>query len=465
MNWMHAGAAAAVLLAGGCAMVPRDHGLSDVRTRTGQEIEWQRSSATADDPRARAMLAGGTLNADRAVAVATVNSPRLQVILAELGIAQADLIEASTISNPMLELETRFPGDPYRPYEITLAQSLVDLVTLPRRRQLGRLGFEAAKLRVSAEVLRFSGEVRDAYYTLLAAAQSLSMTRTNAEAARTSAELAVRQHTAGNITDLDLENEQAVYEQAKLDLARSEEQVLVAREALIRAIGLRDASVPFTIENDFPPLPDRELSHEEIDTMLASRRLDVAIARAEADLARQSVGVERLEALGEIVIDVHREREPDGAKTTGPGIEFPIPIFNTGRAARTRAEAEYLRAAHRLAELTARASSEARTASERVAAARARVEYYRDVVLPRRARIVELTKLEHNSMLIGVYQVLQARQNEANARREFIEAQRDYWTARTNLDRVLNGTGGAEFEMPGGSDERRTGDGDRRGGH
>lgn len=449
---------------GGCASVPRDAGLSTVQERVGYEVERRTTAATVDDERVRSMLQG-TLDADRAVAVALINNPRLQVTLAELGIAQAELMEASTISNPVLELEARYPADPFRPYEITLAQSLIDLITLPRRRALGRLSFEAAQMRVSSEVLRFAAEVRDAYYSLLAASQSLSMTRTNAEVARTSADLAARQHMAGNITDLDLENEQAMYEQAKLDLARSEEQVLVARESLIRQMGIRDAATEFMIPNEFPPLPEQDPSVAEIDELLASRRLDITIATREADMARRSIRQSALHELGEVVIDVHHEREADGGRTTGPGIEFPIPIFNTGRAARTRAEAEYLRAVHRVAELTSRAGSEARTARQLLAAARARVEYYRDIVLPRRARIVELTKLEHNSMLIGVYQVLQARQNEANARREFIEAQRDYWSARTNLDRVLNGTGGAEFETPAGSDERRSGNAARRGDH
>ena len=142
-----------------------------------------------------------------------------------------------------------------------------------------------------------------------------------------------------------------------------------------------------------------------------------------------------------------------------------IPIFNTGRAARTRAEAEFLRARYRLADVTGRAGSEARTARERLTAARARVEYYRDVVLPRRARIVELTKLEHNAMLAGVYQLLQARQNEANARREYIEAQRDYWSARVNMDRVINGIGPLDFQTTEVSDERRGSESNRRGDH
>jgi cobalt-zinc-cadmium efflux system outer membrane protein len=45
-------------------------------------------------------------------------------------------------------------------------------------------------------------------------------------------------------------------------------------------------------------------------------------------------------------------------------------------------------------------------------------------------------------MQVGVFQLLQAKQNEADARRDYIEAQRDYWIARGDLDRAVNGGGG-----------------------
>ena len=51
-------------------------------------------------------------------------------------------------------------------------------------------------------------------------------------------------------------------------------------------------------------------------------------------------------------------------------------------------------------------------------------------------------------MLVGVFQLLQARQNEMQARRDFIEAQREYWSARTDLDRALQGVRGETAGRP-----------------
>lgn len=443
---------AIVLLTTGCASVPRDTGWHEVQAavaeRTGQTMEETAQPSRTDDPRIGALLAG-ELTAEKAVAVAMVNSPRLRATLAELGIARADLLEASVIRNPLFEAEIRFPRDPFRPFELRLAQTLVDLIQLPRRRALGRAAFDAAKLRVTADVLRFGAEVRARHAELLAASQHVALSRTALEAARASAELAQRQHDAQNVTDLDLETEQARYEQTKLALAREEQRLLVARETLVRAMGLRDASAEWHLPAAFPPLPAAEQDEQQLQQLAASRRLDIEIARREADLARGRVPLARLAVLGDVTADVHYQRDANGAKTVGPGIEVPIPIFNTGAPARTRAEAEYLRAQYTLEALLAESSSEIRAAAASVAEARARVEYYRDVIVPRRQRIVELTKLEHNAMLTGPFRLLDATKSEAEARMELIDAERDYWSARNALDRVVNGV--SEDQVPPGT--------------
>ncbi|MBV9493124.1 MAG: TolC family protein [Acidobacteria bacterium] len=409
-----------LLLLAGCASVPA--GLDEVQ----RDIAQRAKPASATD---------GELTADKAVALALANNPRLQATLAEVGVARAELMEASTIANPLLEVEVRWPRDPYRPYELRIAQTLVDLIQLPRRRALGRAAFESAKLRVTSEVLRFAHETRAQYYDVLANGQQVAMSRMSFDAAQAAAELARKQHDAGNITDLELENEQAQYEQAKLDLARAQQQLLLGREALGRLIASHD----FTMPEAFAELPGEELTQTQLEQVAAARRIDLDLARRDVALAKRRIPIARLAALGEITADVHYQRDAIGAKTVGPGIEIPIPLFNNGAAARTRAEAEYVRAAQTLNALLAESSSRLRSADATLQEARARAVYYRDVLLPRRRRIVELTKLEHNAMLVGVYQLLAARQNEAQAMRDALDAQRDYWTARNDLDAALNG--------------------------
>src|SRR5260221_14643375 len=134
------------------------------------------------------------------------NTPRLQATLAELGIARADLFQASVVRNPLFEAEIRFPRDPFRPFELRLAQTLVDLIQLPRRRAIGKAMFETAELHVTSDVLRFAAGVRARHAELVAASQRVAQSRMNLEEAKASAVLAQRQHEAQNITDLGLVN-------------------------------------------------------------------------------------------------------------------------------------------------------------------------------------------------------------------------------------------------------------------
>lgn len=443
---------AAALLAAGCASVPRDAGVSEVQRRIeeqGLKIAWtpDQPIEAPDDAKLQPLLEG-ELTVDRAVEIALARNRDLLAAMEELGVARADLIAASTVRNPVFDGEIRFPG---RPWEIGITQTLIDLFQLRNRRALGQAEFEAARLRVSGAVIGFAAEVRADYYTLQAAQQALTQQRTIAEAAQASAELALRQHDAGNISDLDLENEQAIYEQAKLDLARAELDEIQARERLLADLGAM-STLPLTLPPQALPSEgnDPEPSAEELETALANR-LDLSLARAEIEAARRALPLARSETWDELAVGAVHEHEAEGEDTTGPSLELPIPIFDRGRAGRTRAAANLRQAEQRLHALTVTARSEARAARERLLEARARAEYLRDMVVPRRQRILQLTQLEYNAMLRGVYDLIRARQGLADALREQVMAVRDYWLARTGLETAMSGVTGfsVRAERPG----------------
>jgi cobalt-zinc-cadmium efflux system outer membrane protein len=444
-----------VALLTGCVSVPRDAGFGEVEKavaeRTGHRVVLQaETDPPASDEAVRTLLAG-ELTADRAVEIALRNNRDLQAELAELGIARADLIEAITVRNPILDGEVRFPGDPKNPFEIAVTQTLFDLFQLPARRRFGLALFEASKLRVTGAVVHFAAEVRSDYYDLQAGRLVLARQRVITEAARASTDLARRQHAAGNISDLDLENEQAVYEQAKLDLARAELEELQTRETLIADLGLVDSKTALDLPDDFAPIPEQELALEGLEERALGGRLDLQVTRRELEAAQSQGPLARWAVWDELAVGVHREREPEGRKTTGPSVSIPIPIFNRGEAQRARAVSLLRQAQQRYAALTVNARSEVRSARERLLEARARAEYLRDVIVPRRARILALTQLEYNAMLRGVFELIRARQNLASAERELVLGQRDYWIARSDLDTALAGVSrfSARPETPG----------------
>lgn len=441
--WWRALMPAAVLLAAGCASVPRDAGIAEVERiveeRTGHRLSWgpEQPITAPDDRRIEARLEG-ELTVEQAVEIALSGNPDLLAALEELGLARADLIAARTVRNPVLDGEIHFPGERFRPYEFAVTQTLVDLLQLRRRRQVGAADFEAARLRIGASVVGFAGEVRADYYALQAAQAALAQQRAISTAAEAAVELAQRQHVAGNISDLDLETEQALYERAKLDLARAEFDELAAREQLLADLGAT-RTLPLRLpELAMPPAVDDPGQLEAVP----SQRLDLQLAEAELEAARRARPLAGGEAFDELAAGVHFDREADGERSRGPTASVPIPLFDRGLAARARAVATLRIAEQRLHALAVSAGSEARAARERLAEARARAEYLDGVVVPRRQRILHLTQLEYNAMLRGVFDLIRARQGLAEAERERVMALLDYWLARTEMDLALSGVSG-----------------------
>src|SRR5437764_1320477 len=82
------------------------------------------------------------------------------------------------------------------------------------------------------------------------------MRRIVLDAQQASAELRRRQHAAGNVGDLELAQEEAFYQQEKLDVVRAEAAVVRGREQLNRLMGLWGAESGFwQVVETMPELP------------------------------------------------------------------------------------------------------------------------------------------------------------------------------------------------------------------
>ena len=167
----------------GYANVPRDAGFEDVRhtvaDRTGHRVEWNRGT-DADAVVAEALRAilREEMTADKAVQVALLNNRRLQATYEDLMIAQADLVGAGLLRNPVFDAEFRFPetGGGVG-IEMAVVQDFIDLLYLPLRKKQAAAAFEAAKLRVAGEVIDLAAEVRAAFYDFQASQQAVEMRR------------------------------------------------------------------------------------------------------------------------------------------------------------------------------------------------------------------------------------------------------------------------------------------------
>lgn len=75
----------------------------------------------------------------------------------------------------------------------------------------------------------------------------------------------------------------------------------------------------------------------------------------------------------------------------------------------------------------------------RLAAARERAVYIKDVLLPSRERILNATQLQYNAMGVSVFQLLMAKRDQAETAKSYVEALRDYWTAYAEAEQLRSG--------------------------
>lgn len=438
-----------------CASVPTGAGFGDVeRTvaeRTGKRVHWNRD-APEDQAATHAVrvLLAKELTPDTAVQIALLNNRGLQATYEELGIAQAALVQAGLLRNPVFTAGAFFPiagGQPDLSFD--LVQDFLGLLYRPLRRRIAATEIEAAKLRVTAAVLDLAAEARQAYYRAEADQQVLELLRQVVQATSASYEAARRLRAAGNITELDLASERALYESARLDLASAEARVIEDRERLNTLMGLWGADTQWTIAGRLPEIPKQAMELADLEKRAVAASLDLALARQEIEAAARRLGLTRATALiPEIEAGVAAERE-DQEWELGPKLSLPLPLLDQGQARLAGARSELRRAQGRYYALAVGVRAAVRAARERLLAARTAALHYRDVILPLRAQVLGQTQLQYNAMQVGVFQLLTAKQQQIEAGRRYIEALRDYWLARIQLEQILSGrTGGLSMARP-----------------
>ena len=158
-------AALVLLLLTGCASMKPGMGFDDVRQsvsdRTGMRVHWNTGSAEDREVAAAIdALLERELSAEEAVQLALLNNRELQAVYEELNLAQADLVQAGLLRNPVFSGEVRFGVDTSGTgIVLDATQEFVSLLSMPLRKGRAQAQFEAAKLRVTASVVDPFGNV------------------------------------------------------------------------------------------------------------------------------------------------------------------------------------------------------------------------------------------------------------------------------------------------------------------
>ena len=438
------GLGAGLLVLAGCASFSRDGGFAVVEQAAEQQLDKQLSWSKTSEERAVvaervAELLAQPLSADDAVQVALLNNPGLQASFDQLGISEAERVQAGRIPNPGFSFGRLEKGSEVE-YERGLHVNLARLIAMPMTSGMEAKRFEQVQRQTSQAVFELASQTRKAWYRAVAAEESLGFMRQVMASAEIGAELARRLAAVGNYSKLQQAQEQSFYAEAGLGLIRAEQARVQSREQLTRLLGLWGEQIAYRLPERLPELPAEVEHMPDVERQAMRQRLDIQAMRLDAERLAKNLGLSKTTRFINVLeLGAISNKSNEEPTQRGYEISVELPLFDWSGARVAKAEAQYRQMLNRAAETAINARSQVREAYLGYRSGYDIARHYRDEVLPLRQRIAEENVLRYNGMFISTFELLADARKQILAVDGYLQAQRDFWIAKADLDMTMLG--------------------------
>ncbi|MDE1012330.1 MAG: TolC family protein, partial [Paraburkholderia fungorum] len=168
--------ASALVFLAGCTTFSKDGGFNTVSTtaseRLGKDAVLVKTDEDRDAVAKRTQeLLSRPLSMDDAVQIALLNNRGLQASYGELGISEADLVQAGRLPNPGFSFSRTHGGNDLS-INRTFTLGLLNVLTLPLATRIESRRFEQTKLLAADAMLKVAADARRAYVNAVAAEQA-----------------------------------------------------------------------------------------------------------------------------------------------------------------------------------------------------------------------------------------------------------------------------------------------------
>ena len=443
-HWMIAFTA---LLLTGCVSFNLDKSLSsansDLEEFTAGNLQLRRTEEQRDAAQARAnAILESSIDQAAAVELALINSPSVQVMLANHWQQSSDTALGGSIPNPVFEFG-RISADDELEIERILAIGLLDLLRLPMLARGATIQLQANQVALAADTVDLVTRVRQAWVNAVASQQLATYAKQIFSSAEASATLATNMQAIGNFNALSRARQQAYYANAATNLTAARHEALADREALIRLLGLDDAqTTKLKLPARLPDLPEQPVAAPDVTATALQGRLDINMAMAGLRLATMQQGLKLVSEITDIELAAISESVwSDGDRESARGYEIGIelPVFKNISQVRNRLNARSLAASNTLESVTRSAISHLRESYSAYRSSYDIATHYRDEVVPLQQLISEENVLNYNGMIIGVFELLADSRAQIQTVQSSIEATNQFWLADAALRASLVG--------------------------
>jgi cobalt-zinc-cadmium efflux system outer membrane protein len=384
----------------------------------------------------------GALTLDAAIEIALARNPELRAFGGHVDAAAGRAYQAGLWPNPELELSAeewpigRGLSDAKR--TIGVAQTL----PFPGKKSLDhRIGMAGVQLSEAELLLRRAELVRDvkaAFYRVLVAERLVDAAGDLAKIAESSADAARQRVEAGAAADQELLRAEILLEQAQASRADSQRELSVARQNLAARLGwpdLRGTGVSGALAES----PNEELLRQEPDPWLAGHPSAIA-ARTARDRAELQLRRARLEPYPDIRVGVAGGHLGDTDESIVElRFSLPLPLLDGGKGVRQEARALIVIAESELTSIERQLLHEWTAASQRLRAAGEQVDSYKDRILPRTERALELVRAGFEQGKFGLIDLLDTQRTTAEVRLAYQQKLLELNVAQAELEALMAG--------------------------
>lgn len=374
-----------------------------------------------------------------AIRLALIHNPAIQAAYENLGISQAEFKQSGLFHNPEFSGSILFPQEEGNSeIEFSIEQAISDFLIVPLQKKSADAALEIAKFQKEDTIFQLIQEIKAAYYSFQTAQKSVEMVNEIYLASELSKALSEKQYNAGNISELSYISEKTLLDYADIEQEKALLEVTLAKEKLSQLIGVDLDQENIRIATEDITLPATEPSLNSLEAMALEKRLDLAILKQSLRAATADLSQKRAAIFEDIKLGLDYKKEVTGETRMGPKLAFPLPLFNMGTQG-VKEEAHMRELEHLIAAKEKSIRSEVRIIYKELMACRKIAAIYENRLIDDLTKQVDLTQQHYNAMLQGVYTLLQMKQLEVKARKESLEAIRNYWIKHTELERAIGG--------------------------
>jgi cobalt-zinc-cadmium efflux system outer membrane protein len=366
---------------------------------------------------------------DQAVWIALLNNASFRESMTGVGLAEADLIQAKTLPNPTLSM--LLPLGP-KQLEFAVKYPIEAIWLRPRKIEIAKLDTEGIGQSLKQSGLDLVRDVRISYINFANAKERELLAREALDLSDQVCDLVNARRKAGVALELEETSARGDKLQAELELSKLTDDVEIANVRLQKLLGVWGQGLQITSDNSLPSVPDQVGG---LLTDAYAARPDLRAAEIAIESATHRAGLAQVDAYKlTTVLDTNGSGSSFEA---GPGVELPIPIFDSGQAGKARTNAMIEKASRHYLVVRDQITLEVRESHALARQARRTAGRWATEVIPPLERAVGQANKAFRGGAAPFLQVVETNRKLTAAKLRYAEERANARRAITELERAI----------------------------